>query len=1000
VRRRLDREWEMDRWPVPWRSLLLVAVLGALMLVLLGLLVLTVVSLRTSDPEHVVGPSWFSWFDANCENAAFSCAVVAGALVAPIPIVVGVLGLLAWRLWRIRRRFQHHAREQAPALVQTAASGDEIVGRDALCAVLKRNVEDSHKRLPHVLVGGVGVGKTAVLVRMTRLLAKKGAVPVPVRLREAQDPADLDFGDLARKRFLRLVDRRVYSEAEGDKIWRKLREQDRIVVLADGLEEALISQEHRARRDTTIRAAFAHAKSIELPLIVTSRPHPTLRYLDAALLRMEPLSEGAAFGFIRRGRSATDPKVKLIVENAEVVEAPLYMQLAQALDEHKLLTNLDARCATRLALRIHLLDTWHDALVAGKLSSEIPHPPAERQQALSDLGSIAVSGLLDDSLEVKFTALELLDAMGLSCVDGRYSAGVGGRLEVVEAHADSVRFRHSIVQAYLGSRRLDAVPLGVVAEAIKRIEGPGRELLMALVMACWREESASRRKAIRDLLCEQATRNDAKGIDLLAAAAEIDGMIPDRDRDWIADAIAKSWPGSVEETVAEAKLAAIGRLGDLAHSRGRPTGREHLRRRAGGMANGASTDAAAPIDSDALRALRHVALKRGESYAARLAAAQQIGSAGAAAVRAFGDEFEAALERAERLFPANGHHLEEDERLEFTLHAWVLPTLIGSEKLEAADQQKLREVIGPWLALVRRGVHPSIEEAWARGLKLEANRRPRHANVAMRNFLAEEAERLLEGSDYWFTRVTLFHAFTLWGLADDEDDASSANGAVHERRRVRRQARDRARRIVNSWNTDRSHPFVHETASLCQEALRTRRPGRYIWIDETGIVSKLGASSSRPEDVSNSRLWISPAAGWIALHPRALRLVGELILALNLAEGADGTRREDRLERMGRATALPPCLTQRNGRAALQIRGGQYSGPRPGSTCVPGCSIHLCPYPPPGQAPLRGELSEAFCRRQVDAVDHVLWSRLWRRDRVPPGQRKKFWEQMEERARL
>ena len=35
---------------------------------------------------------------------------------------------------------------------------------------------------PHLLVGGVGAGKTAVLVRLTEFLAA-GAVPVPIRLR-------------------------------------------------------------------------------------------------------------------------------------------------------------------------------------------------------------------------------------------------------------------------------------------------------------------------------------------------------------------------------------------------------------------------------------------------------------------------------------------------------------------------------------------------------------------------------------------------------------------------------------------------------------------------------------------------------------------------------------------------------------------------------------------------------------------------------------------------
>jgi hypothetical protein len=1013
----------MTRWPRRWRSLIVVVVLAAVMVALLTLLVLTVLSLRGSGPEKVAGPSWFSWFDHDCENAPFSCAVVAGALVAPLPIVLGLLALVAWRLGRVRRRFQRYARKKAPELVQTAGPVDRIVGRDALCAVLKRNLQGRKTRVPHVLVGGVGVGKTAVLVRMTRLLAENGAVPVPVRLRDAQSPDELDFIDLARKRFLRTVDRRVYSESEGDKIWRKLREQDQIVVLADGLEEALIQEEHRATRDTTIRAAFVHAKTNKLPLLVTSRPHPTLRYLDAAALRMEPLSEGAALGFIRGARKTSDPKVQLIVENAEVVEAPLYMNVAQKLDEHKLLKHVDTRCATRLSLRIHMLDSWHEALVSGELRGAIPHTADERADALADLGAIAIAGLLKDTLEVPFSALDELEQLGIRCKDARYSAGVGVRLEIVEAHADGVRFLHSIVQAYLGSRRLGEVcdaDLGVkhgprwlqrtrerdargqIPHAITSQQGPGRELLMALVMSCWYQGPQDRRPVIRDMLRAKAGRGDAKGVDLLAAAAEIDGMVADRKDDWIAAAVKECWPHVTSEAVVEAKLDAIARLGDLARSGGLPSGAEHLLQRAEhAVSRNGPSGPTAPIDRDALHALWQIASSPSEAYGARLAAAQQIGSAGPAAVGAFVREYQVGLAAADALYPTTDGSLDDDLRLRFTLHAWTLPMLIGCEDLTDGQRRALRPLVARWLDLVCEGVHPSVEEAWARGFKFEANRQPRHANLTMRNFLAEEAERLLERSQFWFTRVTLFHAFTLWALDADADADSDASGASQNGRRARRQARDRARRIVNGWNTDRGHVFVRQTASLCQEALRTRQPCRYIWIDETGVASKVGASSSRSEDVPNSRLWISPAAGWMALDRRALRLVGDLILVLNLAEGVDATRREQRLSRIGRAGALPPCMTQRNGREALHVLGGKNSrGPRPGSTCVPGCAHHLCPYAPPGHPPPRGELSEAFCRQQINAVVHVVRYWLSRRRGVRPKELRGFWKKMEERARL
>ena len=59
-------------------------------------------------------------------------------------------------------------------LVETATPDiGAIVGRDELCRVIMEDIRHSDTRRPHLLVGGVGAGKTAVLVRLTRLLAER-----------------------------------------------------------------------------------------------------------------------------------------------------------------------------------------------------------------------------------------------------------------------------------------------------------------------------------------------------------------------------------------------------------------------------------------------------------------------------------------------------------------------------------------------------------------------------------------------------------------------------------------------------------------------------------------------------------------------------------------------------------------------------------------------------------------------------------------------------------
>jgi hypothetical protein len=90
---------------------------------------------------------------------------------------------------------------------------EEVVGRDELCKVLMVDLHDRGTR-PHILVGGVGTGKTAVLVKLTEFLADKGAVPVPIRLRDAGN--ELDFEDQARERFLDEVNQYVLNSAEGE----------------------------------------------------------------------------------------------------------------------------------------------------------------------------------------------------------------------------------------------------------------------------------------------------------------------------------------------------------------------------------------------------------------------------------------------------------------------------------------------------------------------------------------------------------------------------------------------------------------------------------------------------------------------------------------------------------------------------------------------------------------------------------------------------------------
>ena len=251
-------------------------------------------------------------------------------LLASGVLVAFASAFVLWRLFGLQRRYRTKARAESRELVPTAgAIIDQVVGRDELCMAVMTDLQHRGSR-PHVIAGGVGTGKTAVLVRLTELLAEKRAIPVPIRLRDAA--TELDFEAMARDRFLNEVNPGLISAAEGETIWRRLRKDGKIIVLADGLEEALVGTSAEPERDNLIREAIRRAHQHHLPLVIASRPHDPLRATDAAILTLEPLSYEAALAYIGSdGTSADERRLAWIVETADVVEAPLYLQITREL---------------------------------------------------------------------------------------------------------------------------------------------------------------------------------------------------------------------------------------------------------------------------------------------------------------------------------------------------------------------------------------------------------------------------------------------------------------------------------------------------------------------------------------------------------------------------------------------------------------------------------------------------------------------------------------------
>jgi hypothetical protein len=277
------------------------------------------------------------------------------------------------------------------------------------------------------------------------------------------------------------VNERLASEGEGEKVWRRLLQDGRIVVLADGLEEALSRAQDAEERDSKIRIAIRKAYDQRLPLLIASRPHTPLREMDATIHELEPLSKDAALTYVAEAGPAEDERrLSWIVETADVADSPLYLQITKEIYRLGVLDQIATRKDEVLGtpgddpskLRVRLLQTWQQAMIRGDLRPDVPLRPEEREVALVWLSALACVGLKDDSLEVRLDSVVNAEIHAevtkrLAKIDGRtggklhlinqkLAAAWGARLGLVESLASRVRFQHSLIQAFLGSQLMDA----------------------------------------------------------------------------------------------------------------------------------------------------------------------------------------------------------------------------------------------------------------------------------------------------------------------------------------------------------------------------------------------------------------------------------------------------------------------------------------------------------------------------------------------------------------
>jgi hypothetical protein len=973
--------WHLIRWFE--RSVLLWpgARRGSRLLTLLLALVVAVPCLAAAlSFFEVFNLGEFLDLDSKCNRQDVSCGILTELLGAVLVVGFAFVYLAIWRVRRVvTRGYLRDALKAPDDLVQTATPMPKVVGRDDLCTVIEDDLLADERR-PQVIVGGVGAGKTAVLVRLTERLAKRGAVPVPVHLRDAKD-GRLDFHALARTRFLSSVEDRVLSEDEGDRIWRKLWNNGLVVVLADGLEESLLDSrdagvQHRTRR----QAVAAAARRAQMRLVITSRPSDTLGDLEAAVVRLEPLNEDAAVGYICAANSVDEAWVRKLAGVAEVVEMPLYLKLARDLAElgrldevvcelcEKEAADLDDLTSiygprARLAVRVGLLNEWRRCLLDGSGLRGTRVSLKGRDRAIEGLQIMAAQALVRNSLEFDFNDLAPPVA---DVADPEQVAKDGEALELVERTPAGVRFRHSIMQAYLGSCGIATLLNSddgqkQVKEALSST--PSRELLMALVMCYFRVpnlRSHIREEVLAATISPSSSAAQPTRFELLASACEIDAMAGGDGLATIGERARSAWKGQRAAARSEGAMAPSG---DARLEEAKLRAVEQL-----GIAGRA----------EAYAALWHIC-EHEDAYVVRLHAAQALAAGGSVAFTLLEPHIQRAMERCKELQAVDGGASTsvEDARL-LSLQGWVLPVLASS--CETPQAQQARDYLDEWSKLVGR-VHLGAEACLAQGMKYEANRLPgRAADPMTRPFLIQQTRRLLNNSPWWYSEISLLQALSLWSLDPAFDEG-----------------RDDLTEPIRA-RMDHRHPFVRETARLCVQI--NEDPSPYLWIDETGAVGHVGPSSGVSNNESSTGLWLTPAAGWLTLEPRAQQLLADMFLMLNLIERGRFEGRELRrrktvwdaggVEQGLLQDALPRCLTEPRERSRFGL---EKSGDEPGAGCPKHCKQRLCPYPAKEERPFRGELSQGFCRRQQI---------LLRRHRTPPAWQSQVgrWEARAKRSKL
>ena len=902
-------------WPSRRRSTLWV------LAVLTGIAALTLGYMWRVDPT-----------ERGCTHV--SCGIATNAVTSAALVILGYLAyLVKTRAWVLSRYLKAVRRDPFGTGAEQQAS---VAPRKELCRAI---MDELQAGIIPLVQGPAGSGKTTFMRSLTGALADHGAVPIPIPLRGLSPPFDLR--ELARMTFHRRIEAWVSTDGEADRLWRQLYRGGHIVVLADALDEAV--DDHPLtdllRPDEPHRAAGRG----RLAVVVASRPRHAVTKEEFSPFPLEPLELDWMVDELSDTTNDEPARARArgLLVALDAGRTPFYYEIARELLRGDGRPDLSGSTDQ---VRRRCLDAY--------VSNERGRPSALVEQLAEHMLTGGRNTITTTAArKVLNVPPELVDRE-LSALRSRGIVRVG-----TAANQETISFGHPIFAAYLTSKRWGGP--GGLERAVAALDEkePSEDLLAAVRLLCASLSDDEHRGVLLRALTSQAEPDPSRcradeglqqsgSMRALGAAAHAAGSAGEALADEVIKAIRRS--GVLDERAIRADppsaVVLIDGLADLARSH-----QEVLM-------------------SDAAYACLWEIISKGIPYAVSWRIVEAVVADPARGMRAIEgqvrDDLSTLAERLNHMPDKSpGITLEEDAirrapaeelipRMETV--AKFIPGVVCGLPADTSDADRVRahDLLFDLVRMVRtmRGkvVGAGVEASLAQGFRLAAGRSTGASSAVLDATVDGEplVESELAGS-FWYARLNVVHA-VLWrairiGQEKDPDVAA------------RRRRREIVRTLLRASRDP--HPFVRSSARLALRGVATARISQtrataFVWGDEAAMAQHSGAE----------------------LHPRAARLLGRVLLVLNMNEqrwpNAGGeSRRRTTTGLVAESAAVPACVARADD--AHRLASGEPAA------CRRAGGLRPCPYPP-GQTGARPgaayrPLSAAFCERQ--AVLERRWHR-------------------------